>query len=67
MVILFVLNRVVERFARSQAPAWECGLGSSCFQKHLKLELENNGFPSWSLGTSQGMSRRLLQIVGGDR
>ncbi|TAK63434.1 MAG: hypothetical protein EPO18_06845 [Methylobacter sp.] len=39
------------RSARSQASAWECGVGSSSFPKHRKLELSGLGFPSWSLGT----------------
>jgi len=43
----------VPAFSRSQAPAWECGFGSSSFPRHDKLELASNGFPSWSLGTSQ--------------
>ena len=30
-------------FARSQAPAWECGFGSSSFPKHGKLELAAPG------------------------
>ena len=32
----------------ARAPAWECDLGSSSFPRQDKLELENNGFPSWS-------------------
>ncbi|MEI7867922.1 MAG: hypothetical protein WCI11_08515, partial [Candidatus Methylumidiphilus sp.] len=43
------LGRVIFcSFARSQAPAWERGLRSSCFFVPRKLELERLGFPSWS-------------------
>ena len=50
-------------FSRSQAPAWECGLGSSSFPRQDKLELASDGFPSWSftaikLSRHTGMDRR---------
>ncbi len=38
-------------FARSQAPAWECRLGSSSFLWFSKLELLALGLPSQSLVT----------------
>jgi hypothetical protein len=41
-------------FARSQAPAWECRLGSSSFQSFITREAgaSKTGFPIWRLGTS---------------
>ena len=39
----------LQYFARSQALAWECGLRSSSFPKHGKLEL----VASWRLGTNE--------------
>ena len=38
-------------FARSQAPAWECCLGSSSFPKHGKLELAASSYQpgGWEL------------------
>jgi len=38
-------------YARSQAPAWECRLGSSSFQSR-EAGASASGFPSWSLETS---------------
>jgi len=41
--------------ARSQAPAWERSSGSSSFESR-EAGASLTAFPSWSLGTSKGIT-----------
>ncbi|TAN67788.1 MAG: hypothetical protein EPN17_10470 [Methylobacter sp.] len=49
-------------FARSQAPAWECSLGSSSFPTR-EARASLTGFPSRSLGTSVNILKNPCKSV----